>query len=287
MERLLTLKLSATLEDMKFWLRIMYDHSRLIRGGLDLSESQYIHTADQFASVFEYLLNYVDNVNPNIGEGADYLIYQSVYYTTLLRNFKEQLYFLVNDCKVISKLPADVFQHVKEEANYFLTILCRFAGCSIPSKKETGIEDNNEPNAVVARKLIPYSKQNILEVAHDISLFWLDRHKEHGEVLLLIAYRPHIQEEFWDATHNFEQRIQALKDQFKQMPLTPNNILQFNNQVLPVMTGWHDFLEALYKKVFSCDVPSKGINADGSLLDHMAREINYYLDAIKQINASL
>lgn len=287
MDNTITDSLSAALEEMQFWLRIMSDHSKLIRGGFDLSEEKYIREACSFVDIFDTLHYKSQQLEPHNEQEIKILLQESMCYTTYLRDFKARLYTLVSNCQVISKLPADLYKHVKEEADYFLSVICKIAGCPISTKKELGIDNSTAPNTVVARRFIPYYRNNILEVSHDINLFWLDRHREHGEVLLLIAFRPYIQEELWGDTQQFEKLIAGLEDEFKKLSLTTTNVLNFNQKVIPVMQNWRNYLEGLYERVFKCNVPSKGINADGSILNHMAREADYYLDDLRLINVTL
>jgi len=277
----------AALEEMQFWLRIMEDHSKLMRGGFDLSEEQYIREASKYVDIFAALSYKANNTRNNDVQGIRDLLQESICYTTYIRDFKASLYILVSQCKVITKLPASLYNHVKEEANYFLSVLCKIAGCPIPPAKELGIDNANNTNDIVARGMIPYYKNNILAVAQDINLFWLDQHKEHGEVLLLIAFRPHIQEELWQETQKFEKIIEGLEDEFKKLTLSSENILYFNQKAIAIMQNWRNYLEGLYRKVFTCNLPSKGINADGSILDHMARETTYYLEALALLNSTI
>ncbi|NLC38756.1 MAG: DUF2935 domain-containing protein, partial [Clostridia bacterium] len=55
----LPLELEAALEEMRFWLRIMADHAKLIRNGFDLMEERLFRISDRFSLDYDELLRRV------------------------------------------------------------------------------------------------------------------------------------------------------------------------------------------------------------------------------------
>lgn len=272
----------AAIDEMSFWLRIMYEHSKFIRGGLNPSISQepLIQIADNFARKIEGLHDAVIQTPPQNEAQVNNLVNASRGWVTALRDFKAQLYELINDCRVIAELPAPLLDHIRREADYFLTMLDRVQGTPVPSDATLGIPDGSSPTSLVPRLLVPSLGPDLLKAIRDANLFWLRIHMEHGEVLLLIAYRPRIQEMLYDATAVFEQQLEDLLTEAKQTPLEPQGLRAFNAKAYVVMSDWRDFLRDLYEDVLKCSVPSGQINTDALILDHMAREAEYYIELL-------
>ncbi len=272
----------AAIDEMSFWLRIMYEHSKFIRGGLNPSIPQepLIQTADSFARNIENLHSAVIQTPPQNEAQVNNLVNASRAWVSALRDFKAQLYELINDCRVIAELPAPLLDHIRREADYFLTMLDRVQGMPVPSDATLGIPDGSSPTSLVPRLLVPSLGPDLLKAIRDANLFWLRIHMEHGEVLLLIAYRPRIQEMLYDATAVFEQQLEDLLTEAKQTPLEPQALRAFNAKAYVVMSDWRDFLRDLYEDVLKCSVPSGQINTDALILDHMAREAEYYIELL-------
>lgn len=165
--------------------------------------------------------------------------------------------------------------------------LYRLKGRPVPPREVLGIPDGNMPAALVPRRLIPFTGSGAVEVARDENLFWLRIHMEHGEVLLLIAYRPELQEELYRATAQFEQELERLLAEAANIPLNAQAYRDFGRRIYPVVNRWREFLSDLYRRVVQCDVPSGQINTPALILDHMAREAQYHLEVLQILDAVL
>ncbi len=272
----------AAIDEMSFWLRIMYEHSKFIRGGLNpsISQEHLIQTADDFARNIERLHAMVVQLPPTDAAQVSTLMTAAESWVRPLRDFKAMLFSQISACQVIAELPAPLLDHIRREADYFLTMLDRIQGDPVPLDETLGIPDGSVPTSVVPRLLIPATGPNLLKAVRDANLFWLRIHMEHGEVLLLIAYRPRIQEMLYDATAKFERDLEALLNEAKVTPLDPRSLREFDAKAYVVMVQWRDFLIDLYQDVLKCDVPSGQINTDALILDHMAREASYYIEVL-------
>lgn len=278
---------AAAIDEMRFWVRIMGEHAKFIRGGVDPTEERIFRIADGFAVEFDNLLVGVQSLVPaNLGSVAA-LMNESIRKTLALRNFKVQLFQALSNCQVTAELPPPLLDHIRREADFFLSNLYRILGMPAVPREVLGIPDGEMTANVVPRLLIPYSGPNILDVARDENLFHLRIQKEHGEVLLLIAYRPKIQDMMFRETAAFENRIEMLLRQAENLPRSPGAILNFNRKVREAMVKWHGFLTGLFRDVKECDVPSGQINAPALILDHMAREVTYYLSVLDLVDQTL
>lgn len=274
--------LCAAIDEMRFWLRIMFEHAKFIRGGLNPSQDQeqFFRTADDFAINIEELFIKAVNTSSKDTVAVNALVDASIYWTVKLRDFKAQLFVLLEECKAIAELPAPLLDHIRREADFFLTMLYRLKGMPVPPEDVLGIPNANIPTSLVPKRLIPFMGESIPRIARDQNLFWLRIHMEHGEVLLLIAYRPHIQEMLYDATSKFERQLDLLLEEAKRIPIVPAALKAFNSKAYVAMKEWHCFLQKLFKDVMECDVPSGQINAPALILDHMAREAEYYIEVL-------
>lgn len=280
---------AAALDEMRFWLRIMEEHAKFVRGGLDPTNAQeyLIRMADTTAALMQGLHMEAMRISPAESEKINLLIDKSMKAVTVLRNFKVQLYKMTVECLVTSELPAALIDHVRREADFFLTMLYRMRNMPVPPNDVLGIPDGEMPTGLVPRRLIPYMGQNIPEIAMEENLFHLRIQKEHGEVLLLIAYRPHVQEKLYKATANFEKQLDRLLRAAKRVSDNPRAILRFNAMVYPVMLKWRNFLRELHCEVVKCGVPTGQLNTPALILDHMAREAEYYLTVIQIVDSVL
>jgi len=281
--------LRAAADEMRFWLRIMFEHAKFIRGGLNPSveQEQFIQRAEYFATNIEKLYTMAVNTNPQDINRINALVDSSINWTVALRDFKAQLFVILEQCRAVATLPAGLLDHIRREADFFLTMLYRLKGLPVPPENILGIPNANIPTSLVPKLLIPFMGNQIPRIARDENLFWLRIHKEHGEVLLLIAYRPKIQDMLYEATARFEEQLEVLLEEATRIPEQPVALKAFNAKAYVVMKEWHDFLVKIYKEITECEVPSGQINAPALILDHMAREAQYYLEVLLIVNKVL
>ncbi|MGI6704907.1 MAG: DUF2935 domain-containing protein [Clostridia bacterium] len=281
--------LMAAVDEMRFWLRIMFEHSKFIRGGLNPSveQEQFIRTADNFAVNIEQLFVSAMNTSSEDAARVNALVDASINWTAALRDFKVQLFMLLEQCKAVAGLPAPLLDHIRREADLFLSMLYRLKGLPVATEDVLGIPNANIPTSLVPKLLIPYMGNRIPRIARDENLFWLRIHMEHSEVLLLIAYRPKLQDMLYEATAKFEKELEVLLEEAKRIPEQASALKTFNSKVYGVMKNWRDFLLELFNDVMECDVPSGQINAPALILDHMARESDYYLDVLSIVDKVL
>lgn len=281
------LKLEAALDEMGFWNRIMADHAKFIRGGVDPTEEQVFRVAEAYAKRYDQLVARVGLTNAGNIAAVNVLDDESMVVTSVFRDFKARLTRLIQACRVVTELPAALLDHIRREADFFLTMLLVLEGRPLPSRDVLGIPDGGAPVNLLPRRLIPLAGENIILVARDENLFWLRIHKEHGEVLLLIAYRPEVQESLYNATAEFEADLDRLLEEADTVPLNANAMKMFGQRIYPAVARWRDFLREMHRQVLECEVPTGQINAPALILDHMAREAEYHLEVLAILDSSL
>lgn len=97
-----------------FWNKIMQEHAEFIRGLLDPSESELIHTANQFANEYQQILNNPQNLKQ-----------KSLKETIKFRNFKIDGEKGILNCKIKSIIIPLLSDHVLREANHFTRLLTK------------------------------------------------------------------------------------------------------------------------------------------------------------------
>lgn len=125
----------GVMEEMRFWLRIMSDHAKLIRNGFDLAEEELFRFADALAENLDGMLARVQSVNPPFSPGeVQSFIAESNAVVVPLREFKADLEVAIRECRVMTDRPAELIDHVRREAEFFLGIINGLVGGPIPTR---------------------------------------------------------------------------------------------------------------------------------------------------------
>ena len=103
-----------------FWNQIMMEHSLFIRGLLDPSENELIHTSHEFAKDFEELL---EEARCMTDETISSVTDRTVRKTMELRDFKAAATKGSDDCEIQSIFLPLLADHVLREANHYLRLL--------------------------------------------------------------------------------------------------------------------------------------------------------------------
>lgn len=109
-----------------FWNQIMMEHALFIRGLLDPSETELIHTADDFAKDYERLL---ETAKEQDCQAMDALTQAALNKTIEYRDFKATGTDGILHCKIDSVILPLLADHVLREANHYIRLLsCSFKG---------------------------------------------------------------------------------------------------------------------------------------------------------------
>ncbi|KYZ75700.1 hypothetical protein AXX12_10840 [Anaerosporomusa subterranea] len=111
-----------------FWLRIMADHVKFVRGLLDPSERELIGQADAFSDEFDQLQLHardLDSMLWHFRPNNDLARFEDTVEkaTTRLRDFKAAANELLERCAALALFPPLLADHVRREADHFLEIL--------------------------------------------------------------------------------------------------------------------------------------------------------------------
>lgn len=113
---------SCSCQDLRnselFWNQIMMEHALFIRGLLDPSEDELIHTADDFAADYKRLLETSAAANDKIICSQDALML-----TQKFRDFKQAGVEGIEECQIRSIILPLLADHVLREANHYIRLL--------------------------------------------------------------------------------------------------------------------------------------------------------------------
>lgn len=109
---------NASMQDSEcFWNQIMMEHALFIRGLLDPSETELIHTADEFAEDYAKLLETCRQAQARAMEGT------SLEETLKFRDFKAAGTQGITGCGIRSVILPLLADHVLREANHYIRLL--------------------------------------------------------------------------------------------------------------------------------------------------------------------
>lgn len=273
-------ELVAALDEMKFWLRIMQEHSGLIRNGLDPTEEALFREADRFFLALTPLRAEAESLMFECpGDRIEDLIERSLRIVSRLRDFKRNVTALIKECKILTILPADLIDHIRREADFFLGELHFVRGESTPAKETIGVPDAKERALTIPRLLIPDLPERVEEIALLESLFWLRQNMEHADVLALY-FRPGVQDQLVQITKAHSARLHDVYNEALEVNRTGSGLNRLLMNSKRIVNDWDLFLRKLFDDVVHCRVPTGQTNLWPILDDHLAREAEYYLEVL-------
>ena len=273
----------AALDEMTFWLGIMADHTKIIRNGVDLTEENLFRRSDRFAQRFDSLLANISRYECFRNTREMYRVAGEVIdATSNLADFKLIVAEQIRNCRVLGILPADLLEHTREEAIYFIGKLKRLRHEPTPYRSELGLPNGNTRTLSIPRLLIPSYPELLTEIFYEESLFHIQIHFEHAEVLALF-FRPRVQHELVMATVEWMARLKTLYDDVHTAYIACLDYHDLIPGVEAELTLWRDFLACLFIGLVNCTVPTGQINIWPRVIDHMRREADYYLEVLALI----
>jgi hypothetical protein len=118
----------AIVAENVFWIRIMAEHARFIRGLVDPSEREAFDKAQAFSDQFDRLNLHARDLESmlwHLRPNNDLVKFTDTVTeaTCKLRDFKATAEQLIKDCQALTLIPPLLADHVRREAEHFLEIL--------------------------------------------------------------------------------------------------------------------------------------------------------------------
>lgn len=292
-------ELVGALEEKRFFDRIMFEHAKFVRSGVDPTEEAAFQTANQFAVSVEALWERVMMTDPGAPDvEIRALINENFERVGAERDFMQMATAEVRACRLLAILPADLLEHLALETVFFLGILQHVSGMPTPLRSELLLPGTDTPTLLAPRHAFVNYPQSLNELAFEYGMFWTRRHKEHADVLQLYlrpgqeAYRQDLSVfsmRFDDLLTSGQAAFQAagvLYDGTDSGSLSPV-VLAWIQDVLTVTRAFRDYMMNVVMQLVTCTIPTGQADFWPLLGDHIRREADYLIDALTRIvNAS-
>ncbi|SYX83856.1 DUF2935 domain-containing protein [Paenibacillus alvei] len=254
---------SRSLDEIRFWSRIMKEHSLFLKLGFRCEDTQLINEANQFYSLFEQIENQSHAYN------ADTDPQQIVRFNTEVRNaaayiwaFKRKILGFVLTCQMpgANNFPL-LIDHTSREANYF----------------------RNRMEQLNSGQLDPLPDAIINE-----NVFFLKIMADHAKFIghLLDPSERQLVEQARNFSHDFDQLLyQAIDlDHMRPQSQTKPLLEQFLDQNRVSVTSLRDFKKTARDLIDACKIKSI---IHPLLADHVFREAERFLEIIDMFENSL
>lgn len=297
-------ELVGALEEKRFFDRIMFEHAKFVRAGVDPTEEAAFRTADRFAVTIEAFWNRVMGTPPSVSDAVLLgLIDENFALVRPLEAFMKESAQALTECRLLAITPAELIEHLALETVFFLGILSRVTGKPTPTLAELLVAASNERALLLPRRSFIDARRCLTELAFEYGMFWIRRHMEHAAVLALF-FRPGIQASYIQAMNEFETRFREVLDAgriaFAQVGVPdtvyedrmgwpgggaflPGPVDSWIQQALDVTADFRGFMVTLVNQLVTCTIPGKQANFWPLLGDHIRREADYLIDALQRI----
>lgn len=253
---------SQSLDEIRFWSRIMKEHALFLSLGFSADDKQLIEEAKQFIPVFqrieEELSNFSSNSDPQQIVKFNNQVYQAA---VSIWAYKRKVLGLTLNCKVRSNNYALLIDHTSREAAYFAKRL----------------KELNEG------KLKPLPEAIIKE-----NVFFLKIMADHSKFIghLLDPSERKLVEQAREFSHDFDQLLYQAMDLDHMRPQSETKPIldQFLDQNRVSVASLRDFKKTARDLIEACRIKS---NIHPLLADHVFREAERFLNVIDRFEASL
>ncbi|WP_301170637.1 DUF2935 domain-containing protein [Brevibacillus nitrificans] len=251
-----------SLEEIRFWSRIMKEHSLFLKLGFNCDDTQLINEADRFYRVFEDIENrshsYSYDTDPRTISEFNNIVHQAVCH---IWAFKRKVLGLILHCKILGNNFPLLVDHVSREAAYFMKRL---------EQLNTGTLDAL-PDAVI--------NENV---------FFLRIMADHAKFInhLLDPSERKLVEQARDFSHDFDQLLfQAIDlDSMRPQSQTQPLLDQFVDQNRVSVRQLRDFKKTAHELIEACRIKSI---IPPLLADHVFREASHFLEILDSFDLAL
>ncbi|ALC83933.1 MULTISPECIES: DUF2935 domain-containing protein [Bacillus] len=253
---------SRSLDEIRFWSRIMKEHALFLSLGFNYDDEQLIQEAKQFIPLFERIEEQLSRFSINSDPQQIVQFNNQVYQAAVsIYAYKRKVLGLTLQCKVRSNNYALLIDHTSREAAYFANRL----------------KELNEG------KLVPLPTAIIKE-----NVFFLKIMADHAKFIghLLDPSERKLVEQARDFSHDFDQLLyQAIDlDSMRPQSETAPILDQFLDQNRVSVVSLRNFKKTARDLIEACRIKS---NIHPLLADHVFREAERFLFIIDMFEASL
>ena len=251
-----------SLDEIRFWSRIMKEHALFLSLGFSADDQQLIQEAKQFIPIFERIEEQLSLFPQNADPGQIMNFNNEVYQAVVnIWAYKRKVLGLTLRCEVKSNNYALLIDHTSREAAYFAKRL----------------KELNEG------KLKPLPEAIIKE-----NVFFLKIMADHSKFIghLLDPSERKLVDQAREFSHDFDQLLFQAQDLEHMRPQSETVPLldQFLDQNRVSVVSLRDFKKTARDLIDACRIKS---NIHPLLADHVFREAERFLHIIDMFEASL
>jgi hypothetical protein len=253
---------ARSLDEIKFWSRIMKEHALFLSLGFTYEHKQLIDEAKHFITLFERIEERLTNFSVNSDwqqiKSFNNEVYQAA---AAIWSYKRKVLGLTLRCEIRSNNYPLLVDHISREAAYFANRLKELNQGVLAPKPEAIIEEN---------------------------VFFLKIMADHAKFIghLLDPSERKLVEQAREFSHDFDQLVfQAIDlDSMRPQSETKPLLSQFLNQNKVSVASLRDFKKTARELIEECRIKS---NIHPLLADHTFREAERFLEIIDLFEASL
>lgn len=253
---------TRSLAEIRFWSRIMKEHSLFLKLGFYCDDTNLIKEADRFYAIFEGIENQANSLSFDVDPQYIYNFNNTVYNAVShIWTFKRKVLGLIIHCKIGGNNFPLLVDHISREANYFRNRL---------KQLNTGTLDPL-PDAII--------NENV---------FFLRIMADHAKFInhLLDPSERKLVEQAKDFSHDFDQLLfQAIDlDSMRPQSQTVPLLDQFVDQNRISVRQLRDFKKTARDLIEACRIKSI---IPPLLADHVFREASHFLEILDTFEAAL
>ncbi|MGE7624987.1 DUF2935 domain-containing protein [Viridibacillus sp. NPDC096237] len=261
-EKTITTFVTQSLEEIRFWSRIMKEHAYFLSLGFTVDQTQLIHEARQYINIFEQIEEQISAYNemtdPEVIRRLNIQVYQAA---VSIWAYKRKVLGLILECKILTNNIPLLVDHTSREAAYFAKRL---------KELNTG-------------KLRPLPEAIIKE-----NVFYLKIMADHSKFIghLLDPSERKLVDQSREFSNDFDQLLfqaqdlEHMRPQSETLPLLD----QFLDQNRVSVVSLREFKKTAKDLIEACKIKS---NIPALLADHVFREANHFLHIIDAFDEHL
>ncbi|MFB5661527.1 DUF2935 domain-containing protein [Alteribacillus sp. HJP-4] len=251
-----------SLDEIKFWSRIMKEHSLFLTLGFTYEQKQLIEEAQQFIEEFErieeQLSKFTVNSDPEQIEAFNNKVYQAA---ASIWAYKRKVLGLTLNCQIRSNNFPLLIDHISREAAYFANRLEELNEGTLTPLPEAIIEEN---------------------------VFFLKIMADHAKFIghLLDPSERKLVDQAKEFSHDFDQLVFQAIDLDSMRPQSETSPLldQFLDQNRISVVSLRDFKKTARDLIEACRIKS---NIHPLLADHTFREAERFIEIIDRFETYL
>jgi len=251
-----------SLDEIRFWARIMKEHALFLSLGFTVNEKKLIVEAQQFIDVFErieeQLAGYSEHTDPRVIQSFNSQVYQAV---ASIWAYKRKVLGLILRCEITTNNYPLLVDHTSREAAYFGNRLLELNEGKLQPLPEAIIKEN---------------------------VFFLKIMADHAKFIghLLDPSERKLVDQAREFSHDFDQLMyQAIDlDSMRPQSQTGPILDQFLDQNRVSVVSLRDFKKTARDLIEECRIKS---NIHPLLADHVFREAERFIEIIDIFEESL